>query len=196
MEAIRFFKTPGEFRRWLKTNHVKVAELWVGFYKVDSGKPSITWMESVDQALCFGWIDGVRKSIDGESYKIRFTPRKPTSNWSKVNIKRYGELLESGLVQTAGKAAFEATSSKRRDYSYEQRQREMSAEYIRLLKKNKKAWEYFSTEAQWYQRTVSFWVMCAKKEQTQLRRLEQLIADCENGMRIGPVLTTKKRKDY
>lgn len=169
-------------------------ELWVGFYKVDSGKPSITWKESVDQALCFGWIDGVRKSIDGESYKIRFTPRKPTSNWSRVNIKRYGELLDRGLVQTAGKKAYKASSSKRRDYSYEQEKRVLSPEFVRLLKKNRRAWEYFSSEAQWYQRTVSFWVMCAKKEETQLRRLKRLIKDSEQGVRLGLVAAKEKPK--
>lgn len=195
MDSIRFFKTPVEFRRWLKTNHAKETELWVGFYKVDSGKPSITWKESVDQALCFGWIDGVRKSIDGESYKIRFTPRKRKSNWSRVNIKRYSELLEQGLIEPAGKKAYEATSSKRRDYSYEQEKRVLSPEFMRLLKKSKKAWAYFSNEAQWYQRTVSFWVMCAKKEETQLRRLKRLIKDSEQGVRLGLVAAKEKPKD-
>lgn len=194
MEKVEFFRTPREFRQWLMTNHAKAQELWVGFYKVDSGRQSITWKESVDQALCFGWIDGVRKSIDSESYKIRFTPRGPKSNWSKVNVKRYGELLELGLIHSAGTEAYEATSSKRRDYSYEQEKRELTPEFVRRLKKNKKAWEYFSGEAKWYQRTACFWVMCAKKEETQRRRLEQLIADCEKGRRIGPILTKEKRK--
>ena len=189
-ENLKFFRNPAEFRRWLKSNHTKVAELWVGFYKVGTGKPSITWKESVDQALCFGWIDGIRKSIDGDSYKIRFTPRKSTSNWSKVNIKRYGELLEEGLIQPAGKKMFEANSLRRRDYSYEQEQRTMSEMYIEEFKKNKKAWKYYSDQAPWYQRTSSYWVMSAKKEETRARRLAQLISDSEQGKKLG-LMTAK-----
>lgn len=184
-ELLKFFKTPEEFRRWLTDNHAKVSELWVGFYKVDSGRPSITWKESVDQALCFGWIDGLRKSIDDKSYKIRFTPRKSTSNWSKVNIKRYGELLEQGLIQPAGKKVYEATATRRRNYSYEQEQRALSEEYLDIFRKKKRAWKYFSEQAPWYQRTSSYWVMSAKKEETRLRRLAQLIADSEQGKRLG-----------
>ncbi len=189
-DNLKFFRNPAEFRRWLKSNHTKVAELWVGFYKVGTGKPSITWKESVDQALCFGWIDGIRKSIDGDSYKIRFTPRKLASNWSKVNIKRYGELLEQGLIQPAGKKMFEANSLRRRDYSYEQEQRTMSEMYIEEFKKNKKAWKYYSDQAPWYQRTSSYWVMSAKKEETRARRLAQLISDSEQGKRLG-LMTAK-----
>ena len=118
----KFFKTPSDFRKWLRTHHASAAELWVGFYKKDSGKASITWPESVDEALCVGWIDGVRKSVDEISYMIRFSPRRPRSIWSAVNIKRAGELVEQGLMQPAGLKAFEARQEYRSGiYSYEQR---------------------------------------------------------------------------
>ncbi len=184
----RFFKTPIEFRRWLKANHGKAVELWVGFRKVGSGMASITWKESVDEALCFGWIDGVRKSIDNSSYKIRFTPRRATSNWSKVNIKRFGELKKLGLVEPSGQAAFDQSCGKRRDYSYEQKPRKLDDAYEEILRKNKKAWEFFSAQAPWYQRVASFWVMSAKKEETRQKRLAALVRDSEAGLRLGVVL--------
>lgn len=186
MTEPKFFKTLAEFRRWLKANHAKSDELLVGFFKVGTGKPSISWKESVDEALCFGWIDGVRKSIDGERYMIRFTPRKATSNWSKVNIKRYGELKQLGLVMPCGATAFERSSSKRRDYSYEQKPRKLDDAYEKILRKNKKAWEFFSAQAPWYQRVASFWVMSAKKEETRQKRLEKLIDHSSNGKRLAP----------
>ena len=187
MPEIKFFKSQPEFRRWLKANHGKCDELLVGFFKVGTGKPSISWKESVDEALCFGWIDGVRKSIDGERYMIRFTPRKATSNWSKVNIKRYGELKQLGLVMPCGAAAFERSSGKRRDYSYEQQPRKLDDAFEKILRKNKKAWEFFSAQAPWYQRVASFWVMSAKKEETRQKRLAKLVEDCESGRQLGVV---------
>ena len=186
MTEPKFFTTLAEFRRWLKANHAKSDELLVGFFKVGTGKPSISWKESVDEALCFGWIDGVRKSIDGERYMIRFTPRKATSNWSKVNIKRYGELKQLGLVMPCGATAFERSSSKRRDYSYEQKLRKLDDAYEKILRKNKEAWEFFSAQAPWYQRVASFWVMSAKKEETRQKRLEKLIDHSSNGKRLAP----------
>ena len=137
---IRFFKTPADLRKWFKTHHASMSELWVGFYKKNSGKASITWPESVDAALCFGWIDGIRKSIDEDSYMIRFTPRKTRSTWSSVNIKRAKELLQEGLMQPAGLKAFEARQENRSGiYSYEQRTADLPNQYGKLLKKNSAA---------------------------------------------------------
>ncbi|HET7459790.1 MAG TPA: YdeI/OmpD-associated family protein [Longimicrobium sp.] len=174
-----FFATPGEFRAWLHANHGKTGELWVGFHKVGSGKPSITWPQSVDEALCVGWIDGVRKRLDDDSYVIRFTPRKPDSTWSAVNIRRMGELLAEGRVLPAGKAAFE----RRRDdrsaiYSYEQRKTaELPDEYQQRFRANAAAWEFFQSQPPWYRRTSTYWVVSAKKEETREKRLATLIDD-------------------
>lgn len=182
---VAFFQTRAKFRRWLKTSHAKSAELWVGFYKVDSGRPSISWKEAVDEALCFGWIDGVRKSIDESSYRIRFTPRRRTSNWSMVNIRRYQELLAAGLVQPAGMLAYEATSSNSRNYSYEQEKRTLDEDLIRVFKKDAKAWNFFASQPPGYRRTASHWVISAKKEETRLRRLAELIELSKKGKRLG-----------
>jgi uncharacterized protein YdeI (YjbR/CyaY-like superfamily) len=174
-----FFATPADWRKWLSANHDKETELLVGFYKKDTGKPSITWPESVDQALCFGWIDGIRKRIDDESYTIRFTPRKSTSIWSAVNIKRMGELTEEGLVHPAGIAAFE----KRREdksaiYSHEQSgEIQLSEAYEEQFRAHKKAYDYFQTQARSYQRACLHWVMSAKKEETRDKRLATLIEE-------------------
>ena len=142
-----FFKNQTDFRKWLAKNHDKATELLVGFYKVGSGKPSMTWPESVDQALCFGWIDGVRRRIDDESYSIRFTPRKPTSIWSAVNIKKVEELIKSGQMQPAGLAAFEKrTEHRSRIYAYENAPARLSPEFEKLFRANKKAWAFFTTQ--------------------------------------------------
>jgi len=190
---ILFLKTPVDLRKWFEKNHDTLQEQWIGYYKKDSGKPSITWPESVDQALCFGWIDGVRKSIDEDSYTIRFTPRRQTSIWSAINIKRVGELKKLGLMTKAGLELFENRDVKKSNrYSFEQRKNpEFSSNQLKLFKANKKAWKYFSSQAPWYRRTSTWWVISAKQEETQLKRLEQLISDCEKGRTI-PVLTRKK----
>lgn len=187
-----FFPTPSDFRRWLDKNHETVKELLVGFYKVGSGKPSITWPESVDAALSYGWIDGVRKSLGEESYTIRFTPRKAQSNWSNVNIKRVAELKRAGLMRPAGLAAFEKRDSKRSgSYSFEQRPKKLTAAYERTLRGNAKAWAYFQRQAPWYQRLMAFWVLDAKKEETRLKRLQLLIETCAAERRIGPQRSAK-----
>lgn len=189
---IAFFRTPEDFRRWFAKNHTRVAELWVGFYKKDSGKPSITWPESVDEALSYGWIDAIRKSIDDISYKIRFTPRKPRSIWSAVNIKRARALIEQGRMQPAGLKAFEARLENRSGiYSYEQRRDELEEPYRSILKKNKAAWDFFHTRPPWYRKTVGWWIVSAKKEKTRLKRLETLIRDSAN-KRTLPQLTRSK----
>ena len=183
-----FFAKPADFRTWLEKNHDKVAELLVGFYKKGSGKPSITWPESVDEALCFGWIDGVRRRIDDESYSIRFTPRRPRSIWSNVNTRRVAELTKQGRMHRAGLEAFEARDAKRSGiYSFEQRERnqKLDAAHEAKLRANRKAWAFFQAQPPGYQRLASLWVMSAKKEETRLRRLAVLIDDSAAGRRIG-----------
>lgn len=175
-----FFAQPSDFRKWLEEHHNKEKEIVVGFYKVGSGKPSIRWSEAVDQALCFGWIDGVRKSIDDNGYCIRFTPRKPSSIWSAVNIKKIKELKKQGLMHEAGLTAFgKRTASKSEIYSHEKSAVAFSPYFEKLFKANKKAWEYFQSLAPSYRKTSINWVMSAKAEETKLKRLNLLIKDSE-----------------
>jgi uncharacterized protein YdeI (YjbR/CyaY-like superfamily) len=177
-----FFTTQDEFREWLVENHLSETELFVGFYKVNSGKPSMTWSESVDQALCFGWIDGVKYSIDKDSYKIRFTPRKKTSIWSAVNIRKVENLIENGLMKSAGLESFNnRKESKSKIYAFENPEVMFSPEFEKLFKANKAAWEYFQSLAPTYRKPSSNWVMSAKQEATRFKRLLELIADCESG---------------
>jgi uncharacterized protein YdeI (YjbR/CyaY-like superfamily) len=171
-----FFATPADFRKWLEEHHETAKELLVGFYKKDSGKPSITWPESVDQALCVGWIDGIRKRIDDVSYTIRFTPRRPGSIWSAVNIKRMQELIDQGLARPAGLRAFEARKENRSGiYSYEQRPESLGEPYASRLRENSAAAEFFESRPASYRRAAIWWVVSAKKEETRLKRLGQLI---------------------
>jgi uncharacterized protein YdeI (YjbR/CyaY-like superfamily) len=177
-----FFPTQNEFRFWLEKNHNIEKELIVGFYKVNSGKLSMTWSESVDQALCFGWIDGVKHSIDNDSYKIRFTPRKKTSIWSAVNIKKVELLIEQGLMQESGLESYKNRSeSKSKIYAFENEEMKFPPELEKIFKANKKAWEYFQLLAPTYRKPSSNWVMTAKQETTRLKRLNELIADAELG---------------
>jgi uncharacterized protein YdeI (YjbR/CyaY-like superfamily) len=194
MEA-KFFKTPAEFRKWLEKNHASARELWVGYYKKDSRRPSLTWPQSVDEALCFGWIDGVRKSLDEVSYMIRFTPRKPRSVWSNVNIKRVEELIKADLMQPAGLKAFEGRKQDKSGiYAYEQKEQKLSGDYEQQLKANQTAWEFFHRQPPWYQRTVSWWVISAKKEETRQKRLDQLIAASAEGRTVSQFTRTSKVK--
>lgn len=181
-----FFATPARFRAWLAKQHDKAAEQWVGFHKKGTGKPSITWPEAVDVALCYGWIDGVRYRIDEVSYKIRFTPRKPDSTWSSINVKRVEELTKLGLMAPAGLAAFEKiTVGKSGIYAYEQRnEARLDEEMERQFRSNKAAWEYFQAQAPWYRRTSTYWVISAKKPETRQKRLATLIEDCAQGRPI------------
>lgn len=184
-----FFATPADFRAWLEAHHADSQELWVGYYKVGSGRPSLTWPESVDEALCFGWIDGVRKRIDAESYMIRFTPRQPRSIWSAVNIKRAQELLEAGLMRPAGLKAFEARQDdKSAIYAYEQRHTaELDAASEEQFRANPAAWAFFQAQPPSYRKAAIWWVVSAKKEETQRKRLATLIADSEQGRPIAPL---------
>lgn len=190
-----FFPTPSHWRAWLDRNHADTPELWVGFYKRDSGKPSITWPESVDGALCFGWIDGIRKSIDEVSYKIRFTPRKPRSTWSAINIKRAKELSKAGLLHPAGLTAFRNREAKRSEiYSYEQRKRAaFPPAYEKIFNRQPAALQFFRAQAPWYQRSCAWWVISAKKEETRKKRLALLI-DCSGKKQRIPALRRPSEK--
>ncbi len=177
-----FFAAQSEFRKWLEKNHKKETELLVGFYKVGIGKPSMTWTQSVDQALCFGWIDGVRKSIDKESYSIRFTPRKSTSIWSAVNIKKVETLTKQGLMHQTGLDIFgHRTESKSKIYAFENEEVKLSPEFEKIFRDNKAAWDYFQALAPTYRKPSLNWVMSAKQETTKLKRLNELIADSALG---------------
>jgi len=180
-----FFATPTEFRTWLKKHHKKETELIVGYYKVDSGKPSMTWSQSVDQALCFGWIDGVRRSIDKESYCIRFTPRRSTSIWSDINIKKIEELTKLGLMTSEGQKAFALRKeNKSRVYSHEKELSHLESSYEKQFKKNKIAWQFFNTQAASYKKVMVHWIMSAKQEKTRLSRLEKTIMLSEQQKRM------------
>ncbi|UFH31468.1 YdeI/OmpD-associated family protein [Chryseobacterium sp. C-71] len=183
---ITFFPTQQDFCKWLEENHKTKTELLVGFYKVGTKKPSMTWSESVDQALCFGWIDGVRKSIDEESYSIRFTPRKPTSIWSTINIKKMEELTKAGLMKPAGLDAFKLRKENKSGiYSHETENVKFSQEYEEQFKANQKAWEFFEKQAPSYKKVMTHWIMSAKQQKTQISRLEKTILESEKEKRIS-----------
>jgi uncharacterized protein YdeI (YjbR/CyaY-like superfamily) len=184
----RFFATAEEFRDWLDANGADAAELLVGFHKKGTGRQSITWPEAVDQALCFGWIDGVRRRIDDERYTIRFTPRRARSNWSAVNLARAQELADLGLMRPAGLAAYErrvdATATA---YSYERRaEAALTEEFQRQFQANPDAWSYFQARPASYRQAAVWWVMSAKKEETRRKRLQTLIADSAQGRTVPP----------
>jgi uncharacterized protein YdeI (YjbR/CyaY-like superfamily) len=184
-QAPTFFATKSALRKWFEKNHSSAKELLIGFYKVSSKKQSITWSESVDEAICFGWIDGVRKSIDGETYCIRFTPRKPGSIWSAINIKKVEMLSKQGLMHPSGLEAFsKRKENKSRIYSYEKAPAILPKEFENIFKSNKKAWQFFKTMPPSYCRTAIHLVVSAKKEETRLRRLKELIAASENERKI------------
>src|SRR3954449_8743836 len=175
-----FFATPEDFRAWLEAHHDTESELLVGFHKKGSGRPSITWPQSVDEALCFGWIDGIRRGIDETSYSIRFTPRKPTSNWSSVNIARVAELEKEGRMRPAGRAAFERRSAARSGiYSYEQRKpaRLVPDQQREFETENPEAWAFFSPQPPGYRQQAIHWVVNAKRPETRANRLATLIED-------------------
>lgn len=181
-----FFPTPKAFREWLRTNHSSTSEQWIGFYRKATGRPSITWPESVDEALCVGWIDGLRKTIDAESYQIRFTPRKAKSNWSAINIGRVKELTKLGRMQPAGLKAFERrTEDKSGIYSYENRKSaKLSAADEKQFRSRSKAWDFFQKLPTAYRQTLIWWIVTAKKKDTHRQRLEKLITASEAGRRL------------
>jgi uncharacterized protein YdeI (YjbR/CyaY-like superfamily) len=190
----KFFSSPAAWRGWLEKHHADADELWVGLYKRQSGRPSITWPEAVDGALCFGWIDGVRKSIDEFSYKIRFTPRKPRSVWSAVNVKRATELSGIGLMQSAGLAAFQKRESKRSAiYSYEQRKgARLSLAHEKRFRASPSAWKFFQAQPPGYRKLCSWWVISAKKEETRLKRLAALVEHSGHHRRMPALARPEK----
>jgi uncharacterized protein YdeI (YjbR/CyaY-like superfamily) len=191
-----FFATPEDFRGWLQAHHETESELLVGFYKKGSGKPSITWPESVDEALCYGWIDGIRRSAGEDAYTIRFTPRKKKSTWSAVNIDRVAELTETGRMRPAGLKAFEAREEgNSRIYAYENRDKiTLDPALEERFRANEKAWSFFHAQPPGYRKTITFWVMSAKQDATRQRRLEQLITDSAAGNRIGQFVSPAAKK--
>jgi len=189
----KFFATPADWRAWLERHHNHERELLVGFYKRGSGKPSITWPESVDVALCFGWIDGIRRTIDDVSYTIRFTPRKPRSTWSAINLKRVAELTKQGLMHASGLRAFEARLENRSGiYSFEQPCVEFDGAQEKQFRANKAAWSFFQAKPPWYRRAATWWVISAKRQDTRDKRLASLIHDSEQGRTIPPLTRPPK----
>jgi uncharacterized protein YdeI (YjbR/CyaY-like superfamily) len=183
----RFFATPGEFRSWLEKHHRSATEILVGYYKKDTGRASMTWTESVREALCFGWIDGIRHSLGDESYTIRFTPRKPASNWSARNVRHVEELLREGRMTEAGIAAYEARNPKRTGvYSFEQRHSaRLEREQEDRFRADSEAWGFFQAQPPGYRQTAIHWVVSAKRAETRARRLATLIEDSAEGRRLA-----------
>ena len=182
----RFFRTSAAFREWLEKNHVRAAELWVGFYKKGSGRGGLTYPEAVDEALCFGWIDGVRKSFDAESYMNRFTPRRKGSIWSAANVKRFAELTDAQRMHPAGLKVFnERDPDKTNRYSFERETVQFSPAQLARFKKNRKAWQFFESQPPSYRKVATWWVVSAKQPATQDRRLAKLIGHSSAGARIA-----------
>jgi|SRR5581483_7424887 uncharacterized protein YdeI (YjbR/CyaY-like superfamily) len=194
MDAI-FFESPSELRQWLADNHDKASELLVGFYKKNSHNKGITYAEMLDEALCFGWIDGVRRTLDETRWTIRLTPRKPGSIWSRVNVKRANELIELGRMQPPGLKAFSARDQNKTNlYSYERDNAQFGSEYEARFRANEKAWDFFQAQPPSYRKAATWWVISAKQEATRLKRLAILIEDSENGRRLAAVTYTPKRQ--
>lgn len=192
---ILFFETPAEWRRWLAAHHATATELRVGFLKKATGQPSITWPEAVDEALCYGWIDGVRQSLGSESYVIRFTPRKPASIWSAINIARVEALTAEGRMQPAGLAAFARRSDKKsRVYSFEQKEIALAKDDEAEFRAHREAWKFFAAQPASYRRAALWWVVSAKKAETHRRRLDKLIEHSESGKRLEQFTAWNSRK--
>jgi uncharacterized protein YdeI (YjbR/CyaY-like superfamily) len=191
----RFFRTPAEFRAWLEKNHDTATELSVGFYKKASGRKGITYEEALDEALAFGWIDGLTKRVDDERWTIRFSPRRPKSIWSLKNIRRVGELSEQGRMAPPGIAAFERRDpSDAGTYSFEQADPEFGEDLERRFRRDRKAWRFWEAQPSGYRKAATWWVVSAKREETRLRRLATLIEDSGNGRRLA-MLTSPTRRN-
>ena len=182
-----FFEAPGDLRAWLEANHATETEAWVGSHRRATGRPGLTWPQIVDEVLCFGWIDGLRKGLGTDSWAIRITPRKRRSNWSAVNVRRVPELTAEGRMTPAGLRAFEARDPNKVPYSYEAGSIELDAAFEARLRANVAAWTWFSAQSPSYRRTSGHWVMSPKREETRLRRLETLIEDSALGRRVAPL---------
>jgi len=180
-----FFKNQNDFRKWLDQHHDTETELVVGFYKISSGKPSMSWSESVDQALSYGWIDGVVRNIDNESYSRRFTPRKSGSIWSLINIRKAEHLISEGLMQAVGLKAFQLrTKEKSGIYSFENEAKELGATFEELFRANEKAWLFFNAQSTSYIKRITHWIVTAKQQKTQLSRLQKIIDASEQELRL------------
>lgn len=189
---LKYFRSASEFREWLEANHARVSELWVGFFKQASGQGGLTYAEAVDEALCFGWIDGLKKRVDEFSYTQRFTPRKPRSTWSRVNIQHVARLKKAGRVMPAGLQAFAARDPKKSGvYSFENAARNLTAADEKRFRTDKAAWKFFQQQPPGYRRTAIWWVVGAKKNETRLRRLAQLMADSKSGRRLAQLTRPK-----
>jgi uncharacterized protein YdeI (YjbR/CyaY-like superfamily) len=192
----RFFATSDDFREWLQKHHASSTEVVVGFHKKHTGRASMTWTESVREALCFGWIDGIRRSLGDDSYTIRFTPRKPGSNWSSRNVRHVEELIREGRMAPAGLAAFEARRPERTGvYSFEQRHSaRLEPAREKQFRANSAAWKFFESQSPSYRRTAVYWVVSAKREETRSRRLAQLIEDSAAGRRLAQLTPPGRRR--
>jgi uncharacterized protein YdeI (YjbR/CyaY-like superfamily) len=188
-----FFDSPDAFYAWLEEHHESETEVWVGYWKKATGKPSLTWSQAVDQALCFGWIDTRSKSIDAESHMQRFTQRKPTSNWSKINIEKVARLTEEGKMRPTGLAAFEKRRPEKSGvYSFERREdAKLEPEQEERFRANAKAWEFFQSQPPGYRKTAMHVVVSAKRPETREKRLNQLIEDSANGLRLKQLRPVK-----
>ena len=190
-----FFSTPEKFREWLEQNHDRASELLLGFHKKSSGKKSVTYAEALDEALCFGWIDGVRKNLDETSYTIRFTPRKPRSIWSNVNVRHVERLKKEGRMHAAGLETYARRDPERTGiYAFENDPKKLSPAYEKTFRQNKKAWKFFEEMAPSLKRVSIYWIMSAKKEETRLRRLKHVIENSEKGVKSGVLEPKAKEK--
>jgi uncharacterized protein YdeI (YjbR/CyaY-like superfamily) len=192
----KFFRTPAQWRKWLEKHHDRESELWVGFYKKASGRKGLTYEEALDEALAFGWIDGVRKGVDEERSTMRFSPRRPKSNWSLKNIRRVRELTELGRMAPAGLAAFERRDpSEKGTYSFEQAKPEFDGSLERRFRNSRKAWTFWESQPPGYRKVATWWVISAKREETRLQRLYQLIGDSANGRRLRQLTSPTRPKE-
>ena len=192
---VLFFPSSAQLRKWFETNHATASELWLGYHLKKTGRPSVTWQDAVDQELCFGWIDSVRYSLGDDTTAQRLTPRRKGSTWSAINIKRYRELEALGLVHPNGRAAFERRDEVRsRVYSYENRSRGFDAATEAELRKHKRAWKFYESQPPSYRKTIAFWVMSAKQEETRKRRLARLIEHSQDGERVPPFVSPARRR--
>jgi len=181
----RFFRSQKEFRAWLERNHAKETEVWVGYHKKASTKKGITYQEALDEALCFGWIDGKVRTIDEATYMQRYSPRTKRSPWSKINIKRFGELKKAGAVAPAGQAAFDRRDRNAPGYSYEEAKKGFTGDHLKAFRSNRAAWRFFQAQPPGYRKMATFWVMSAKREETRRRRVAQLIKDSAAERRLA-----------
>ena len=191
----QFFRTQAEFRRWLERHHASVTELWIGFWKKTSGKAGLSYDEAVEEALCFGWIDGLVRGRDAESFIQRFTPRGPRSTWSAINLRKVEALRKAGRMAPAGLEAHAKRDPKRANlYSFENRHVVLSPAFTKRFKARKDAWTFFEAQPPGYRRIAAFWVMSAKLEETRERRFAQLVADSQKGERIPSLAGVKPAK--